>query len=368
VQLQALDATLRGEPVLSIYLGLRTANPSDRRSWALDLTRVVKPVRASLTAAPHIEREGFEAAVRHAEQALQRIPPDAGGSTWIAFITPGGVRHSELATVAVPTVAAWGEGMRVAPYARVLHEDVPVVVVIADAAHADIWEYRDGSVNRCERVHAHHASEAPSHMRAGPRAGFHQGTHGAVAHDDVQRRRREGTRRMLEVAAARAARLAGPEGVICTGGIPHVSGRLAHLLSPLGTRRVRAVEGLDVHATGAEIAGVARASAATFRAERELADVRNLLEHAVPAGLGVLGLEETRPLLDQGRVQALFVSEQLLARHPAEAEDAVRSARNSGARAAVLAGAAGQRLDAEGGIAARLRYDIGGAGAPPRSA
>jgi hypothetical protein len=200
-------------------------------------------------------------------------------------------------------------------------------------------------------------------MSTGPRAGFHHGTHGAVAHDEVQRRRREGTRRMLELAAARALERAGAEGWLLTGGIPHVSGRLARLLSKSASGRVHSVGGLDVHASEAAVTAAARDTARRLRSARDLSEVRDLIERATPAGLGVLGPAETRPMLDHARVKELFLTQSFIAQHAADAEDAVRSARGQGARVVVVSGDPAKRLDAEGGVAARLRYRLG-AGSP----
>ena len=365
LRLQALDAQLRRQPVLSIYLALDATNPLDRRGWAIELERAVKPVRASLAAQPHAEREAFEQCVRRAETALLGIPADDGGAAWIAFMTRDGVAYAELVPLHVPTVVTWGEGLRIAPYLRVLSEDVPIVLVIADSAHADIWEYRDGVAEVRERIHAHHGAPEPSHMSAGPPAGFHHGTHGAVAHDEVERRRREGTRRMLDLVTDRALELAGPDGWLLTGGIPHISARLAHLLSKQAPGRVRELEGLDVHASAADVTADARAAARRFGDERDFADVRDVIERATPVGLGVLG-RDTRAMLDHSRVRELFLSQHFVARHLGDAEDAVRLARAQGARVVVVAGASAELLDAEGGMAARLRYRL--AADKPRSA
>ena len=358
LQLQLLDETLRHQPVLSVYFGLPAANGLDRRSWRIALEQLIRPVRESVASAPHREHEGFENALRHLELALQSIPTDAGGATWIAFATPEGVRHSHLVSCAIPTVAAWGEGIRLAPYLRVLSEEVPIVAVIGDAAHADLWEYRDGIARRHERIHAHHEVPDPVHMSAGPSGGFHHGTHGAVAHDDIQRRRQEGTRRMLELTASRALHLARPDGCIITGGIPHVRARLTKMLAAKAPGRVQAAQRLDVHATAAEIADVARSTARELREIRDLTAVTNVIEYAAPEGMGVVGSADTRPMLDHARVKELYVSEHFVADHPVEAEDAVRSAQRQSARAIVVAGDSATRLDAQGGIAARLRYRV----------
>jgi hypothetical protein len=359
LQLQLLDASLRRRPVLSIYLALPPANGLDRRAWRIALEQLVKPVRDSLAGTTHREREGFEDAVRHLELALQGIPADAGGATWVAFVTPEGVRHSELVSLRLPAIAAWGEGIRATPYLRVLGEALPIVVVIGDAAHVDVWEYRDGTAHRLERIHAHHDAPDPAHMSAAPRPGFHAGTHGAVGRDDVQRRRREGTRRMLELTVSRVLHVARPHGWIVAGGIPHVRARLARLLTARAPGRVQAAERLDVHATAADVTAAARAAAHQLCDALDRAKVRDVIEHATPAGFGVLG-SETRAMLDHARVKELYLSERFVADHLAEAEDAVRSARRQSARAIVVAGDSAALLDAEGGIAARLRYRLRG--------
>jgi len=368
LQLEQFAASLSRQPVLSVYLALETHDPFDRRSWALDLESALRPVRASLASVSHDEREAFAAAARHLERALLDVTAEAGGATWVAFATRAGIQQAGLVTMHLPTVAALGEGIRIAPYLRVLNEDTPVILAIGDAAHVDVWEYRDGAAARRERVHAHHGARDPSRMSARPRTGFHHGTHGAIARDDMPRRRREGTRRMFDQAASRAVDLAGPEGLIVTGGIAHIGVRLARLLGRRRRAPVEVIEGLDVHASAAQVADAARRIARRMRNERDLAAVDDLIVRDTPAGLGALGPSKTGSVLARGRVRTLFVSERYIAEHAVEAEDAIRSARTQHAGVVVVAREAAVALDEAGGMAARLRYRLRDAAAPRRLA
>ena len=366
LQLQLLDASARRNPVLSIYLALDTASAPDRRRWSLDLEHALRPLRERLAASTHLEREHFEATVGHAEEALRGLAPDTEGATWIAFVTPAGVRHSELVGATMPTIIGWGEGIRLAPYLRVLNDDVPVVVVVSDSAHLDLWEYRSDHCRLIERIHARQpANHEAAHLGAAPAQGFHAGTRGGVGRDEWQRQRRDGTLRMLELGAERARQLAGAHGWVCVSGIPHVAKRLVRLIA-LGGRGQ--IVKLDVHATAAEIAVVARDALRTLGERRVSTEVRATIDSAVPLGLGVLGPAETLEALEHGRVKELYVSERFLRDHLDEAEVGVRHARRQGARTVVVMGGNASALDDVGGLAARLRYRQDGSAAPVRTA
>lgn len=366
LQLQLLDATLRRQPVLSLYLGLTGTTPSDHRQWPLELQNALKPVRERLQSAPHAEREQFDQCASHLKRALRSLAPGTGGQTWVAFATPAGVRHSELAPVPMATMIAWGSGIRMAPYVRLMNEDLPTVVVICDSAHADLWEYRGGASRLVERIHARHPSpHEPSHLSASPRPGFHSGTRGAVGRDEVQRQRREGTRRMLELTAKRSRQLAGTAGSICIGGIPHVATQLSQtILGPHA--RAEVIPGLDVHATEAQVTAAARAAVNGMRNRRDAAGLTETIERAAPAGFGALGPTEALGALEHGRVKELFISDRYMQEHMDDADWGVRNAHRNGVRVTVLTGDSATRLDEQGGLAAWLRYRLDGSAATRR--
>ena len=362
LELQLFDATLRREPVLSVYLALAAS----RSAWSLDLEHAIERTRNTLAAAPHNERERFEAASRQAERAVSSIPAGSAGATWIAFVMPTGVRHSEITPIPLPTLVAWSEGIRLAPYLRVLDANVPVVMVVADNAHLDLWEYRDAQCRLVERIHARpSANHEAAHLSgAPPKTGFHTGTRGGVARDEWQRQRREATSRMLDVGATRVRQLAGEAGWVGVGGIQNVARRFARILAVPGRVQLAAI---DVHATVAMLTAAARDVARSMGERRDAVSVRETIEKAAPSGYGVLGPDDTLKALERGRVKELYVSERFLRERMEEAELGVRHARRQAARVVVLTGRSATSLDEQGGVAARLRYRMDDS-APVRTA
>ena len=70
---------------------------------------------------------------------------------WVAFVTADGVRHTERLSVTTPTVVAWEEGIRIAPYVRALTEAKVVIVLLGDARKAAIYRLLEGRIEEVAR-------------------------------------------------------------------------------------------------------------------------------------------------------------------------------------------------------------------------
>jgi len=357
-QLVALDHSLRGARVLSVYLDGTASDPAQQRTWRVQLDHSLDDLRAWLAGSPHTEREGFERCVRLLDHELEAFTGNVGAHGWAAFITADRVHEASLLPVPMPTQAVWSTGMSVAPYMRALKEIRPVAVVLVDSKRADVHRYYRGMLERIETLHAHHTVMQPAHMGDPPRLGFHSGTRGDTGHDEAQRSLLVGTNRMLADAAECALRVAGAEGWIVAGGIPKVGRQLAERLSSRARGRVLNVESLDIHASEADLAEAARVAASTLRNALDAARIAEIADRGEATGLGALGPAATRQTLDQRRVRELYVTHRYLEDHAAHAEDAVRSAIDQGAVVEEVSGAAAEQLDAHGGMAARLRYRV----------
>jgi hypothetical protein len=361
-RLVALERSLRGVHVLSVYLDGTAKDPANQRAWRVQLDHSLDDLRTWLDGSPHAERESFAQCVRLLDHELEAFTGNVGAPGWAAFITPDRVHEASLLPVAMPTQTVWSTGMSVAPYMRALKEIRPVAVVLVDSRKADVHRYYGGKLERIETVRAYHTVMQPSHMGDAPRPGFHAGTRGDTGHDEAQRSLLVGTNRMLADAAECAMRIAGSDGWIVTGGIPKVGRQVAELLSPRAPGRVLNVESLDIHASGADLTEAARAAASTLRNAMDAARIAEIAEIAdsggAAAGLGALGPSATRETLDQRRVRELYVTHRYLEDHAALAEDAVRSAMDQGAMVEEVSGAGAEQLDAHGGMAARLRYRV----------
>ena len=357
-QLIALEHSLRGTRVLSVYLDGTASDPAQQRAWRVQLDHSLNDLRVWLTGSPHAEREDFEQCVRLLDHELEAFTGNVGAHGWSAFITADRVHKASLLPVAMPTQAVWSTGMSVAPYMRALKEVRPVAVLLVDSKRADIHRYYLGKLEHIDTLRAHHTVMKPSHMGDAPRQGFHPGTRGDTGHDEAQRSLLVGTNRMLADAAECALRVAGAEGWIVTGGIPKVGRQLAERLSSRAGGRVLNIESLDIHASEADLAEAARVAASTLRNAMDAARIAEITDRGDGTGVGALGPAATRQTLDQRRVRELYVTHRYLEDHAADAENAVRSAIDQGAVVEEVSGAAAEQLDAHGGMAARLRYSV----------
>ena len=81
---------------------------------------------------------------------------------------------------------------------------------------------------------------------------------------------------------------------------------------------------------------------------------------AIPAsgGTGAVGLTEIDRALTNGQVHALYVTSAFVNEHAEEAMSAIRRAFDESASVEHVSGEGAERLDAAGGVAARLRFVI----------
>ena len=351
-----LESALRARTVLSVYINGEEPDPVKRRRWRVDLRNSLNDIQSWLEGSSHAEREAFLACRRMLLEQLDAMRGIVRGPGWVAFYTTDGASHTGPVPAPVPTMAAWSTGPCLTPYVRALKEARPVLVLIADSRKVRIYRYAARSVTSIETVHAKAKVDYPTHMSAPPRPGFHSGTRGATGADEAQRELREGTMHMLHQAVDRIAQLATDSTFIVVGGIPAVARALLRSL-PMDVRQsAMHAERLDVHATKAEVAEVARQSASQMRNAEDLQLIDEALAGAAGNGRGVTGSLDTERALTQGRARDVYFTQTFLEKHSADAEAIVRLALGTQAQLEQVSGAAAVRLDEVGGIAARLRY------------
>lgn len=355
-QLAALHRSLRDENVLSIYIDGAAADPAIQRSWRTQLDNSLKNLREWLAGSSHAERETFERCVRMLDDALATFNGGFGAQGWTAFITKDGVIESHVLPVPVPTLAVWSTGPAIAPYMRALKETRPVLVVLADAANANLYRYERGKVERVDTIRAHHVVEPPSHMGSPPRQGFHTGTRGTSGKDAAQKSLLEGRDRMIQEIVRSVVTEAGEDAFVLVGGIKRVTSRIAKPLMDIAPDRVLELDSLDIHATVDEIAKAARAGASELRSATDNRRLSEIADQAGAGGLGALGPDQTRLALENASVRDLFLTHRYLEDHAAEAEQAVRSALDQNASVEEVSTGAEPELERLGGMAAGLRF------------
>lgn len=355
-QLVALYRALANQRVLTVYIDGSASDPARQRSWRLQLDHGLADLRRWLEGSSHAEREEFEHCVRRLDAAIAPFSGGIGAPGWAAFITTDRVHDAQPLPAPAPTLAVWSTGPCLAPYMRVLKESRPVIVVCADARRASIYRYRLGELERVDVVRAYHSADHPEHMGTPARQGFHGGTRGTTGRDALQRTLLRGRDRMIADAVDSACDLAGADGWILIGGIKRVAARLLQLLAPLAPDRVTELDSLDVHASEADIARIARSGASELRDMVDDRRVGAIVDLAGAHGLGAVGPAEARQALEQSSVRDLYVTHRYLEDHAAEAEQAIRAALDQDASVEEVSGRAADRLNEHGGMAAGLRF------------
>lgn len=355
-QLVALHRALANARVLSVYVDGSASDPAVQRSWRVQLDHSLEDLRRWLEGSSHAERAEFEQCVRRLDEALAGFSAGVGAPGWAAFITSDRVYEAQRLPVPAPTLAVWSTGPCLAPYIRALKEFRPVVVVSADARRASLYLYRLGKLERADVVRAYHTVDHPEHMGAPARQGFHTGTRGTAGRDAAQRTLLRGRDRMIADAVERVHELAGADGWILIGGIKRVAARLVELLEPLAHNRVIELDSLDVHASEADIARIARSGASELRDTMDDRRIAEIVDLAGAHGLGVVGAADAREALAQASVRELYVTHRYLEDHAAEAEESIRAALDQDASVEEVSGRAADRLNQHGGMAAGLRF------------
>jgi hypothetical protein len=253
-------------------------------------------------------------------------------------------------------MAVWSTGPSVASYIRALKQTRPVVVIVADARKAALYRYDQGALARVHTIHAHAVAGPAVHMGDAPRIGFHAGVRGTTGSDAAQRSFLAGTNRMFKKVADEAVKLAGADGWILTGGIPHASADLVHLMAHSAPGRVAAIDSLDIHASDAEVAAAAERGASALRDAADLGKIEDIIGRSNGDGFVALGPAAARDALEQAQVRELYLTHAFIEDHGAEAEDLVRKALAQGALVEEVSREAARQLEASGGMAARLRY------------
>lgn len=355
--LGALERSLRGQRVLSVYVDGRVTDPARRTQWRTELAQAVEEQRALLAGATHAEREAFERAAAVLAAELRAVTGAIGAPGLVAFATEGGVQCLERLPVSVPLRVEWGEGIVLGPAMRALKESRTAAVAIVDARSARMYRYQHAALEELDELRTSVWGEPPTHMGQPPRQGFHPGTRGLAGTDAASRERRLARERLMSDLAARLAKVAGSDGWILLGGTPMAAREARGALPARLAARARIVPGLHLRATAAEIAKAAAAAASEMRRSEDLAAVERVLDGAGANGRGAAGIAGTRGAMDAGALQRLFVTLRFLDRHPAESEELIRQALARRASVEVVSGEGAERLDAEGeGVGALLRY------------
>lgn len=356
-ELVELERSLSRQKVLSVYLDGTVRDPAARTAWRRVLRGGLTRVRDALRDAPHEERAAFDACVARLDEAVGPEGAGLGSPGWMGFFVAGAGSRVVRLPVPVPNQVSWGEGLRIAPALGASVSPPTAALALVDARMARVYRLGEEALELVETLRAEAHVSPPGHMGYPPRVGFHTGTRGTAGTDEAQRELRAGTEAMLREAAHRLEAIAGRGGCILLGGIAETVAELERSLSERGRDRAHRVAGVDVHATPAQLTAMAITERQVAEQERALLRVLALLDRGAARGRASVGLEPSRAALAERAVERLVVTPRFIADHPEEAEAMLRDAFGQAASVELATGAAGGRLDADGGgVAARLRF------------
>lgn len=355
--LKQLAKAFADRRVLTVYLHPAVDNPADRHRWEAEFEQAVRVVLDATATAPHAEREAARAAVESVRRALAQpdAPLDAAGilavadERRLAYFVPLETR--------VPSVAAWQQGVLLAPLLGEVTAAQPTVLLMVDERTARL--YRVTLPRQLELLQTRTAlqpSEVERHLGSS-KGRFHTGTRGGTAADALDRQQRAARDRLFADVLVPALDLMGAQGWLAIGGPPRAVAAARALVPDTAEDRVIALDGLDAHATSHEMVQAVATALLARIGERDAAMMLGLLDAAAARGRAATGLVATRAMLEREDVADLFLSDAFVARHPTETDDLLHHAFRQGAHVHEVHGAAAATIDARAeGIVARLRY------------
>lgn len=356
-ELMNLERRLRDETVLSIYINGDFADVAARGQWRTELRNALDAIEESLRNATHAEREAFSSARELALKEVDQYRNGENAPGWMGLFTAGAVHHTSVAPVAIPTVATWSQGPNIAPAIRGLKEARPVLVAVTDSTEVRIYRYVDHSISLEDSLHRDAKVDQPYHMSRPAPQGFSSGTRGRPGAEAAQRELRKATEVLLAEAGARIEQLAGSDAWVLIGGIDVVAAALHGRLDKKLEHRA-AIIPLDIHDNEARLAEYAREHASRLRRAEDLRLIEDVLSAHAAGGTGAVGLKEIDQALLNGQVHELYVTSAFVNDHAEEALSAIRRAFDESATVEHVSGDAAEKLDALGGMAARLRFVI----------
>ncbi len=358
-ELQELWRDLADTRVLSVYLDTRVTDPAMREAWRPALLTAIRSAGASITDPE--ERASFDRAA-----AFLRDPQSPPGGMWsapgwVAFATEDGVRYSSDLPVKPTPIAVWGNGPVVAPFTRAMKQHRPVIVAMVESRAAQIYRYAMDHIEAIDEVKASE-EEGASEKTASYRSSSTSAPRGAVGTETAQRRRLASFTRMSVELTERLREHAGDEAWVLIGGTSEWAHHVYDDAAKHFSGRIKIASTLHHGATNGELVRHAKDAASELRGARGQLLVQQILDRAGGNGRGAVGVPAVQRALQSVAVDLLLVSPEFIRQQEPQAEELVRSALAQGAEVEAPSGDAAVELDRVGhGVAARLRFPIGGA-------
>jgi stalled ribosome rescue protein Dom34 len=344
--------------VLSVYVEGGLTDPAAMRAWLVKLREAISTERQRVERLPSAERHRFEEVVARMYEELpsHEVVHAAGG--WCFLGTEAGDVFTALVPMPVATSVTWQRGTVSLPYLASQRNDrVFVLQIDHDSLH--LHQCVGESLQTLEELEATIGVGSGDHMGDSPGVGYHSGTRGSTATDQLQRRKSDARSRLENAAHQRVTTLMQTPSLLVIGGAHEVvSHFVAELPESIGDRVIVA-EDLRMHTPPAEIVQLTHEATEELLAERQVRWFAQLREQAFIDQHAALGPRATARVVPTGAVEQLMLTERYRATHPSEAETMALETLLHGGAVSVASAAVADELDRDaGGVAARLRYAV----------
>lgn len=339
---------------LSVYLmvdAARLENQAATPGWRIWLKNALRELRGQ-----HPEDEALGALRRRCEALLEQ--QRGRGKGLAVFLTPTSERVHELPVPLAEHAIAYGQPS-LAPLLFAMDEYERTLIVVVDQERARfITGYMGGAqregthVNDVEAYDFRHKDQMPTGRNQGDRTmgGSNRDAFAATLEDHLRRFHQEVAAQMRQLVEDRGIRR------IILGGPIESAHALKHELHESLARQVVAIVPIPQWQGDGAVVQLALPAALEVEHRQEEALVDEVVGLARSGGRGALGRAAVEDCLARQQVELLILPWPL-------ADAALRdrlplAALAGGARIEFVSGAAAERVNAEGGVAARLFYTL----------
>jgi len=352
-QFTQLHQSVGPRRVLSLYIEARD-NPAEKHEWRVRLRHMKEALRDDQ--GPD-QRASIDQAFALLDDELDALPGQLPRPGWVGFATAGDLLYAGPAPAPVPDLLRWDDGIHVGPYVRALKQSRVVRAVLADHAHTRIFRYRVGQLEEEGVLEAGHTSHRGD-FGASKRASTSSGMRGQARTDSAQRVKEVSTERMTRETVERLAAHRDDDGLLIVGGNLEVAADIMRSLPDRQRERAIQITDLRVDASDQEIREAIERAASTLSARLQDELVNSVLDTARSDGRACMGPERVDRALAAGAVDLLIISRAFSRTQPDIANSLYRKALDQAGGVEEIGGAAGETLDGEGGVAARLRFAV----------
>jgi len=344
-----LNSVLAVHPVLSLYLNVDPGtleNQASTPAWQIWLKNALKDIESHLNDA---DTNVWQTLRARLNDFLENYTPNSKGL--VLFLGDDLEQVYEL-PVTLENRAAFGKPA-VAPLLWAMDEYEPYLIVLVDREKADFLLAQLGKVQHEDNLIMELHVEDWREMTLMPsttgqvRAGSHR--------DRFAVRMTEQLEHFYQNIATRARELAKKHGInrFILGGSQESAHALQHLMSHDNV--VGIIPTLSTYKP-AEVLQKAQPIAENYERKQEMELVEEIINLAKSGGRGALGYHEVALALKQGRVELLLAS--WSAKDARILDDLLVQALQAGAKIELAHGEPAERLNLEGGVAARLYYAL----------